>query len=241
VAVDAATNHGVCTTPTPTPTKDAAVAPTLDANLTEDAAADASEDSSTGVVILDDAGGNVCGVPLNDAGVPAPGGCSTSSVLVSGGGSSNLIATTDEAGQTVYEESGTAITEEGGVAVSGGNMVMGLQYGQPIQAMYQCGYGSASSTSINVTGLKDGYYYNVAVACVDGNGNVGPLSNVSCGEPVPVADFWRLYYDAGGKAGGGFCSAEGVGVPAGTSGLGVLMVASMVAMIRRRVSRGERS
>jgi hypothetical protein len=174
---------------------------------------------------------------LNDSGIPAPGGCSTSTVLVAGGGSGNLIATTNEAGQTIYEEASSTVLEEGGVSISGGNMNPGLQYNQAIGGKYLCGYGSASSTSVNVTGLKDGYYYNIAVACVDGSGNVGPLSNVVCGEPVPVADFWRLYYDAGGKAGGGFCSLEGVGMPAGTSGLGTLMLASIVAIIRKKKRR----
>ena len=113
-----------------------------------------------------------------------------------------------------------------------------LQFGQPTGTKYLCAQIGGTSTSVTVPNiggvpyLKDGYYYNVAVAATDAAGNVGPLSNVACGEPVPVADFWRLYYDAGGRAGG--CSAEGVATPAGTSGLGVLMVASMVGIIRRR-------
>jgi hypothetical protein len=236
VPIDAASNNGICsggTTTTTTSSADGATDSASDGALVSSPDEDADTDgATTGTTQPDDAGGNVCGVPLNDSGIPSPGGCSTSTVLVSGGTSTNLVATTNEAGQTVYEEAGTTddIVEEGGVAVSGGNMKL-------IDGKYLCGYGSASSTTVNVTGLKDGYYYNIAVACVDGSGNVGPLSNVECGEPVPVADFWRLYYDAGGRAGGGFCSAEGVGTPAGTSGLGVLMAASMVAMIRRRTAR----
>jgi MYXO-CTERM domain-containing protein len=117
-------------------------------------------------------------------------------------------------------------------------MVQGFQYGEPYAAKYLCGYGGATSTTINVTGangfpLKDYSYYNISVGCVDGNGNVGPLSNVPCGEPVPVADFWYQYYEAGGRA-GGLCSTDGVGLPAGTTGLGVLMGAAMVATVRRR-------
>ncbi len=208
VSVDAATNNGQC-----------------EAVLSDGGSIDdgdtTTDGSNTGVSARDDAGGNKCGVPLNDAGVPAPGGCSTSSVLVAGG-----------TGSDVLEEGGSVVEDEGGVA--GGTMNAALQYGQPTGAKYLCGYGSASSSSIDVTGLKDGYHYNIAVACVDGNGNVGPLSNVSCAEPVPVADFWRVYTSAGGSAGGGFCSAEGAGVPSGTSGLGALTVAGAAALVRRR-------
>jgi hypothetical protein len=238
IPYDAASNNGVCEAQAPVVVTDSAT----DSSGVASTDAEVDDGATTVVTPSDEAGGNPCGVSLNDSGIPSPGGCSASNVLVAGGGSGNLIATTDEAGQTVYVESGIDTTDvEGGVAISGGNMVMGLQYGQPTTAKYLCGYGSASSTTVNVTGLRDGYYYNIAVGAVDGAGNVGPLSNVTCGEPVPVADFWRLYYDAGGKAGGGFCSLEGVGMPAGTSGLGVLMVASIVAMIRKRTRKNEKN
>jgi hypothetical protein len=229
VPVDAPTNNGLCAAQVPDSSSIV--------SLPTDASEDVSEDSAAappGQPSYDDAGGNACGVTLNDSGVPAPGGCATSSILVPGGGSSNLTTTVDEAGQTVYEEASTAIYEEGGVSVTGGTMALGFQYGQPITSNHLCAQTSASTTKINVLNLKDGYYYNIGVAAVDALGNVGPLSNVVCGEPVPVADFWRVYYDDGGRAGGGFCSLQGVGVPAGTSGLGVLMLASIVAIIRKR-------
>jgi hypothetical protein len=222
VAIEASTNGGSCAT-------------SPGAGLTDAlASTDATEDGSIGVADsatsssspADDAGGNACGAKLNDSGIPSPGGCSQSAVLVPGGG--NVLTTTNEAGETIFEEASTTFgTDEAGVSVTGGTMKI-------IDPKYICGQVGGTATSINVTGLKDGYYYNIAVAATDAAGNVGPLSNVACGEPVPVADFWRLYYEAGGRAGGGFCSADGVGVPAGTSGLGVLMVASMVAIVRRR-------
>jgi hypothetical protein len=223
VPVDAATNNGNCTT--------SSAGGLTDALASTDALVDDGSTDSAATIIStpnDDAGGNVCGAKLNDSGIPAPGGCSQSSVLVAGGGTTST-AVTNEAGETIFEdaESTTTVAEEGGVAINGGTMKL-------IDPKYICGQTGGTSTSINVEHLKDGYYYNIAVAATDAAGNVGPLSNVACGEPVPVADFWRLYYEAGGRAGGGFCSAEGVGVPAGTSGLGVLMVASMVAIVRRR-------
>lgn len=220
VAVDAASNNGNCAAPVPDSSLSDAIATDAVSIVTDSALNDAAEGGGTpGSPAYDDAGGNSCGVPLNDGSVPSPGGCSASSVLVPG----------NAGGTTSSDEAGTAVVTvagEGGVATQGKQTV--------IDPKYLCGTGSATSTSINVGGLQDGFYYNLAVAAIDARGNVGPLSNVVCGEPVPVADFWRVYYDAGGRAGGGFCSADGVGTPAGTSGLGVLMVASMVAMARRR-------
>jgi MYXO-CTERM domain-containing protein len=144
----------------------------------------------------------------NDSGVPSATACATSSVLVQGGGGS------------LSEEGGSTVDAE---AVAGGRLSLGFQYGQP-DAKYLCGYGSASATSIQIAGLKDGDYYNIAVACVDSVGNVGPLSNVACSEPTQSAT----------TAGGISCSTTGTSAPAGTSGLGVLMVAFMAAVARRR-------
>jgi hypothetical protein len=224
VPVDAATNNGVCVPDT---------GPPIVITTDDDGAVDAGDESGASVVdsavpvVLDDAGGNSCGVPLNDAGIPSPGGCSSSTVLVSGGGGSGLTSEVDEAGNEIFVEAGDSIENEAGVAITGGNMRL-------MPPGYLCAQGGVSSTQINVLGLKNGDYYNVAVAATDAVGNVGPLSNVPCGEPVPVNDFWKVYYEAGGRAGGGFCSADGVGTPVGTGGIGALMVASMVAIVRRR-------
>jgi hypothetical protein len=225
VAVDAPTNNGQC--PAQVPDSSSVDSAVVDAN--DDSSADSSVDSSFDSAvptILDDAGGNACGVKLNDAGIPAPGGCSSSSVLVPG--TAGVTAVTDEAGVTTYEEASTITDEAGTQLLSGGAMKL------PPPSQYLCGQGGPASSQVNLLNLRDGVYYNVAVAAVDALGNVGPLSNVPCGEPVPVNDFWKLYYEAGGRAGGGFCSAEGAGTPAGTSGLGALMIASIVAMVRRR-------
>jgi hypothetical protein len=229
VPVDAASNNGVCAPSVPDTGISALEDSSVDSSLEDGAINVAPLEDSAVPVVLDDAGGNVCGVPLNDAQIPSPGGCSASAVLVSGGSALPAQSYIDEAGQTVFEEAGSALSvvEEGGAAISGGIMKL-------IPSKYLCGTSSVTSTKINVEHLKDGYYYNISVAAVDALGNVGPLSNVVCGEPVPVNDFWKVYYEDGGRAGGGFCSAEGVGTPAGTGGLGVITVASMVAIVRRR-------
>ena len=132
VPVDAPTNNGLCAAQVPD--TGTTVATDALASVSEDGA---TEDSGSGVANVDDAGGNACGAILNDAGIPSPGGCTTSTVLVPGGTSSNLVAVTDEAGNTIYEEASASsglIETEGGATVSGGTMVMGLQYNQAITA-----------------------------------------------------------------------------------------------------------
>jgi len=76
----------------------------------------------------------------------------------------------------------------------------------------ECG-GVDNSTAIegHVKNLQNGRVYTVGVAGVDSVGNIGPLSNVVCATPEPTEDFYKLYRDAGGTAGGGFCSVGGVG------------------------------
>ena len=103
----------------------------------------------------------------------------------------------------------------------------------PEDEKYLCGTGSG--TSGRITGLVNGQRYAVAVASVDSVGNVGQLSNVECNTPTIVDDFYRVYRDAGGKAGGGFCAASGgVGHGAGVSGLILIALAAIGGSLRRR-------
>lgn len=98
---------------------------------------------------------------------------------------------------------------------------------------YRC--GSGSGTSGRVTGLQNGVRYSVAVAAIDGVGNSGKLSNVTCQSPSPVDDFFKVYRDAGGQGGGGFCSVPGaIGHGAGLSGLALIVAAAVASMLRRR-------
>jgi hypothetical protein len=69
---------------------------------------------------------------------------------------------------------------------------------------------SAFAASGAATGLSNGTGYAVAVAGVDEIGNVGELSEVVCGSPEVVDDFFELYRRSGGKGGGGFCSVGGL-------------------------------
>ena len=245
VPVDAPTNNGLCPAQVPDTGAASLDASVQDGATVNDASAVGGDDEDAGApagtkLPNDDAGGNPCGVALNEAGVPSQGQCGASAYLTFGGGSEDLSTTTNDAGETIFVEAGTGFVEEGdaSVAFSGGTQLGYLQYGQPIGNKLLCAQGGATSTQLAVLKLKDNYSYNLAVAATDAVGNVGPLSNVVCGTPVPVNDFFANYYNDGGRAGGGFfCAAQGIGTPAGTGGLGVLMVSSMVTLIRRRRRR----
>jgi MYXO-CTERM domain-containing protein len=73
--------------------------------------------------------------------------------------------------------------------------------------------------------------YAVAVAAVDSYGNVGSLSEVTCATPGATTDFWQLYRDSGGQAGG--CSST-EGAPLSSLVTVVPFVAMLGAWIRRR-------
>jgi hypothetical protein len=108
-----------------------------------------------------------------------------------------------------------------------------------IPASFQCGTVSgntASSASITLTNFD---HYSFGVAAVDQLGNIGPVGNLTCGTPGPIASFWYDYIKDGGQAGGGYCALEGVGMPAGGACmmLGVGFGAISLARRRRRGGR----
>jgi hypothetical protein len=52
--------------------------------------------------------------------------------------------------------------------------------------------------------------------------------------PAPVNDFFKIYREDGGQAGGSFCALDAVGQPAGAPIVGVGLGAVAFAMARRR-------
>ncbi|WP_437489381.1 hypothetical protein WME75_10580 [Sorangium sp. So ce1014] len=91
--------------------------------------------------------------------------------------------------------------------------------------------------------LENGKRYVVGVAAYDLVGNAGPLSALSCATPVDVDGFFEKYREAGGQAGGGFCSVEGpvgagqwVSVP-----LGAVVAGAALGLWRRSRRRRARS
>jgi hypothetical protein len=163
--------------------------------------------------------------------------CSTTSaalasaIIVDGGASTLETEQFDEAGNLI---------EAGAVSSAAGISTIPSQY----QVVTLAG---ESNGTAKITGLIDGVTYNVAVAAVDNSGNVGPASTQECDYPAPVNDFWDLYRDAGGGAGGGFCALGGpavggppeggAGTPVGLALAGCAAVAGALAVSRRRGRR----
>lgn len=90
---------------------------------------------------------------------------------------------------------------------------------------------NAGFTERGLTNLTE---YAIAVAAIDAFDNVGaPAASAECVSPEAVNDFWKLYNDGGGQA-GGFCALEAVGLPAGSNAALVAMAVAGLAAVRRR-------
>jgi hypothetical protein len=89
------------------------------------------------------------------------------------------------------------------------------------------------ATQFTITGLTNFTTYEVAIGAVDAVGNVGPLSAGLCGTPAPTVGFPQNYHNAGGTAGGGFCSM-GRPAPRGSIGWAALSLVSVFALGWRR-------
>jgi hypothetical protein len=124
-------------------------------------------------------------------------------------------------------------TGEGGSGTSGG-----LEPGKPPPSALRCGnlvFGA--DTSFTVDSVENGYDYRVGMAAVDLVGNPGALSDVKCVQPKPVDDFYRLYREAGGEAGGGYCSVKAPGRAWGSlASLAALGTFALAFALRRRPS-----
>lgn len=94
-----------------------------------------------------------------------------------------------------------------------------------------------NSTEGDVDGLENGKEYACAIAGTDAYGNVGKLSGIDCGSPKSVDSYYKSYRDAGGMAGGGYCSFSRVVQPA----IPPLLLAAVGALIARRKRRGSGS
>jgi hypothetical protein len=98
-----------------------------------------------------------------------------------------------------------------------------------------CGEATGTTvSSVTANGLDNGTSYAIAVTARDAVGNESVLSELLCGEPKPVDDFFTVYRDAGGEGGGGYCTIAGVRLGAGDIGLVAAFVAAGGALAYRR-------
>jgi hypothetical protein len=96
---------------------------------------------------------------------------------------------------------------------------------------------SKTQGSYTIKGLTDNVVYAVGVSAVDAYGNIGPPSNPQwCDYPAPVNDFWELYREGGGQA-GGLCALEAVGAPVSSTVAFGAAGALCIGLVRRRRRR----
>jgi hypothetical protein len=136
-----------------------------------------------------------------------------------------------------YDDAGHLL-DSGTVTSGGGRSNISCAYVLGVGSDCNAGGGQTitgePNSSFTIMGLENGATYNVVVAAVDATGNVGPPSPLTCDYPAPVKDFWKIYRDAGGKAGGGFCALETLGAPAGSAVAFGSLGALLAAILRRR-------
>jgi hypothetical protein len=109
-----------------------------------------------------------------------------------------------------------------------------LQAGQrpPTSSEFSCGTIDSFSGTLHTSRLQDHVTYAVAVASQDNIDNAGVISEVQCGTPTRLDDFFELCGRAGCPGGGGFCSLSR-GSPghradgAGPTGVGLLILAGL--------------
>jgi hypothetical protein len=149
----------------------------------------------------------------------------------------------------VCDDGGTVTTEggecsapefEGNSSTADGGAT-GIVPDSEFNTKYLCGESvGATGTTAQANGvggkpLENGKSYAVAVAGTDQFGNVGVLSSVLCEVPEETTDFWEGYRSAGGEAGGGYCAATAVGLPAGSAAALGIACAVALSSLRRRM------
>jgi len=182
------------------------------------------------------------------------GGTSTSGVDAGG---ADGTAGTDTGGTAGTDTGGTGGTATSGSGGSSGTSASGSSTGTsgtsstpaaapgcssdvliPDQAppadAIDCGSVGAQGITSGETRqvLENDATYAVAVATEDNANNIGVLSQIACGTPQDITGFFEAYRDAGGKAGGGYCSFA----PARNSALAWLFAVGVAAsaLVRRR-------
>jgi hypothetical protein len=206
-----------------------------------DSTASSSSSSSSGSSSSSSSSGSSSGAScfyINTAGPTAGvGGTCSDSILSSGtvidSGTAGTVST------PIYDDAGNLI--DASVMNTGGGLSQ-----IPLTHLVGASDNTFTVSGVSVgtytiTGLLNGTVYYVAVAAVDGSGNIGPPSKEVCDYPAPVNDFWTLYRNAGGGAGGGFCALEAVGEPVpSTAGIAMLVGATAIGLQRRRRRRRAR-
>jgi hypothetical protein len=161
-----------------------------------------------------------------------------SSTPVTVGGTTSTAGTdaggTDAAvGGAESEDDGTGGTSGSGVVTDPNCQSATLIPGEDVPpGMSDCGRVGAVGAKGGETNpeLINGEEFVIAVAAEDTVFNVGKLSNLACATPKDVRGFFESYRDAGGEAGGGYCSFA----PARRGGTALLLAIGAGALVLRR-------
>src|SRR5690606_36944284 len=161
--------------------------------------------------------------PGSDAGATSPPGGGASPALDAGalgdagldaGGS--VVAPFDAGGPDVNAAPAEWFTEL-------------LRVGERPPLRFSCGRANAVSRTLRTNRLANNVNYAVAVSGQDALGNAGPISEIQCGRPLPLRDFFEDYHQAGGPGGGGFCTLRlgQLGTAASALGAATLALAAL--------------
>jgi hypothetical protein len=198
-------------------------------------------DAGTAAPAGDDASDDAGDATMSAAAPAADAGCFY--ITVGGGTPSAMLSNTGSCASTNLSggfsvDSGVMEDDAGVVSASGGISTVPCSYVIGVGSGCYSGAGETvtgeSTTGYTITGLTNGRTYDVVVASVDGYGNVGPPSSCVHDFPAPVTDFFSAYGKDGGKAGGGFCALEAVGLAGGSPAVFGGLAAAALALARRR-------
>jgi hypothetical protein len=180
----------------------------------------------------------------SDASTPIPDAANSVSDASQADAEPNDAATTEDASGAADAAVDAAVgaadaavgaTDAGNVAARDPNCPSKLLIAgaQPSGSLKPCASPQGPiGTQQNITGLKNGARYAIAVAAINRNGNTSPLSNVVCGIPIEVDTFFDQYKQAGGGAVGCSTSNETPSLAA----LGVVAAVVLSNLRKRRQS-----
>jgi hypothetical protein len=172
-------------------------------------------------------------------------------VAAGGNGGTAGTAGTDSGGSAGMDVGGSGGTDSAGMAGSDGSADTAGSAGSttidpncyssilipnqpPPAGAIDCGTILAQGASGGETSpvLENNSPWVVAVATEDSVKNIGVLSNLACATPKDITGFFEAYREAGGKAGGGYCSFA----PATNGSLAFALVTAFAAFawVRRR-------
>jgi MYXO-CTERM domain-containing protein len=184
------------------------------------ASTDAGSDAATDASIIDAS-------TTDDAGATGAGGSGGAGGSSTGGGGGSNDT---DAGSDGGSSGSSTGSDKCGFATP---LVPGER---PSADLERCGTASRTGSGGIAKNLINGVRYAVAAAGVDKSRNRGPLSDVACGTPEVIDDFFELYERAGGKGGGGFCAVH-PGEAASSAAWWLLSLVGAVGIWRRRAAQ----